>query len=79
MTMIEWLKAELIHSERWEDEGGATMGMEVPLVTGRFVRPMPKTTEPPGIPKHWKRTFIIEPIQARMAFGSSKRKAAGSK
>jgi hypothetical protein len=76
MTMTESMKAELLHSERWEDEGGATVGNEVPLMTGRFVRPMLKTAGLQDIPRQWSRNFTIESIQAGTAFGASKRNAA---
>ena len=73
MTMTEWMKAELLHSERWEDEGGTTVGIEIPRSVGRFVRPMLKTAGFQDIPRQWSRKFTIEPIQAGMAFGSLKR------
>jgi hypothetical protein len=76
----EWMKVELLHSERWEDEGGTTVGMEVPHVhiTGRFVRPLLKTAGLSDIPRQWRRGLVIEPIQAGMAVGSLKRDAAST-
>ena len=76
--MFEWMNAEVLHSERWEDEGGATNGMKVPLITGtgRFVRPMLQTAALQDLPRQWSSKFIIEPIQAGTAFGSSRGNAS---
>jgi len=57
----EWMKAELLHIERWEEEGGTTLAIEVPLNAGRFVRPSPKMRES----RAWNRKFTIEPYQTR--------------
>ncbi len=75
MTMTETMKAEHLHKERWEDEGGATVGIEIPRSAGRFVRPLLKMAGFQDIPRQWNRKFIIEPIQVGLAFGSSKREA----
>lgn len=60
----EWMNAERLHNERWEDEGGTIAEIAAPVSTGRFVRPMPKTGGIPGTPKQWNRQFIIEPFPA---------------
>ena len=73
MTMTEWMKAEVFHNERWEDEGGTTAGMEVPRSAGRFVKPVLKSTGFQDIPRQWSTKFSIEPLQTDTASGSSKR------
>lgn len=76
MTMTEWMKAERLRRERWEDEGGATVGIDVPLPPGGFVGPLPKTAELQDLPRHGNRKFIIEAIQPATALAASKRNVA---
>ena len=76
MTMTEWMKAEVLHNERWEDEGGTTASIEVPRSAGRFVKPVLRSAEPQAMPRQWSTKFSIEPIRTETASGSSKRDAA---
>lgn len=78
MNMNGWMKAELLHNERWEDEGGTTAGIEVPRGAGRFVRPVLKTEGLQDIPRQWSRKFTIEPFQTETSFAASKRDATST-
>jgi hypothetical protein len=60
----ESTKTEQLRTERWEDEGGKTLEIELPITAGRFVKPMPPTAGMQNIPRQWNRKLMIEPLQA---------------
>ena len=55
----ESMKTEHSRIERWEDEGGKTLEIELPIAAGRFVKSVPKH----DIPRQWSPEFVIEPLR----------------
>jgi hypothetical protein len=73
----ESVKNELLHNERWEDEGGATVSTDVLRSAGRFVRSMPKATGLASKPRQWNTKFSIESFSGRYSAPKPARNDAG--